>query len=630
MSGAMDDAIDLLLPRPRTVIAGSGGFTLSGRPRISRPDGLPEAVSQPLGQALAELELESETTGCDDGEIRLRIDAGSSEAGAYRLRIDGQGITVRAGTPEGLFRGASTLAQWLRIQSGRIRNDARTVPALDVDDRPDFPRRGVLLDVSRDKVPTLETLRGLVDLLAGWKVNELQLYMEHTFAYRGHEAVWRDASPLTPDDVRELDAYCRDRFVDLVPNQNSFGHFHRWLVHEPYRRLAECPEGIEHPFSTDREPFSLCPIDPGSARLLAELYDQLLPCFTSEMFNVGLDETFDLGRGRSAGACAERGKGRVYLDFVRRIESLVAERGRRMQLWGDVILHHPDLLGELPRQAIALEWGYEADHPFEADTRLFAASGLDFYVCPGTSSWNSFAGRTRNALENLAAAAIHGQARGALGYLVTDWGDHGHLQPLPVSFPGLAAGAAFGWNTSLARAPLELPLARLLDLHAFRDRAGVIGEAVCGLGNTYLETGVESANGSALFFAVLFADKANAERRGQGLTRSGLERALEHVDRCRASLASARLARDDGALIQRELEWTADVLRFAARLALARLERGVDEPLSALEPAARRWLARQLDDLVPRHRQCWLARNRPGGLDSSSSRLKRVRELLEI
>src|SRR5262249_7107684 len=161
-------------------------------------------------------------------------------------------------------------------------------------------------------------------------------YTEHTFAYRGHEAVWRDASPFTGEEILALDAFCRERHVELVPNQQSFGHLHRWLRHEPYRKLAEVPEGLHHPSALDPEPFSLCPLDPGSLALLEDLYDQLLPHFSSRLFDAGLDETFDLGRGRSAEECRRRGRGAVYLDFLRAVEERVRARGARMQFWGDI------------------------------------------------------------------------------------------------------------------------------------------------------------------------------------------------------------------------------------------------------------------------------------------------------
>ncbi len=64
-------------------------------------------------------------------------------------------------------------------------------------DHPDLPVRGVMLDISRDKVPTMATLEAVIDRLASLKVNQVQLYSEHTFAYRNHPEVHAAASPST-------------------------------------------------------------------------------------------------------------------------------------------------------------------------------------------------------------------------------------------------------------------------------------------------------------------------------------------------------------------------------------------------------------------------------------------------
>lgn len=61
---------------------------------------------------------------------------------------------------------------------------------------------GYMLDVSRFRVPTMETVKRQVDILADLGYNHFQLYTEHTFAYPGHEDVWREASPFTPDEMR--------------------------------------------------------------------------------------------------------------------------------------------------------------------------------------------------------------------------------------------------------------------------------------------------------------------------------------------------------------------------------------------------------------------------------------------
>ncbi len=91
-----------------------------------------------------------------------------------------------------------------------------------------------MLDISRDKVPTMATLQAVIDRLASLKVNQVQLYSEHTFAYRrpSPRSTPRPARS-TPPRSAQLDAFCRARHVELVPNQNCLGHMNRWLGPRP-------------------------------------------------------------------------------------------------------------------------------------------------------------------------------------------------------------------------------------------------------------------------------------------------------------------------------------------------------------------------------------------------------------
>ncbi len=587
----------------------------------TRPD--PFALLWPPPQRLTR---RSGTCAADaDPRIRLGGDP-ALRASGYRLRAGPHGIEIEAADESGVRHASSTLAQIVRLHPG-----LESLPAFEIEDWPDFPRRGVMLDVSRSRVPCTETLIALIEWLASLKIDEVQLYTEHTFAYRGHEEVWSAASPLTPDDVRVVAARCRDLGVDLVPNQQSLGHMHRWLVHERYRPLAEVPEGVDHAFSLHREPFSLCPTDPASLTFLAGLYDQLLPCFESRSFNVGLDEAFDIGLGRSRAACQSRGKGRVYVDFLRQVHGLARDRGRRIQFWADGILQHPELHSEIPSDATALVWGYEADHPFARETSALARTGLSFYVCPGTSSWQSIAGRTANAAANLASAALHGREARASGYLVADWGDRGHLQPLFASFPGFLLGAGFAWNASAAES-VDIDLAALLDAHAFGDTTGVLGRATVDLGNAYLETGCASTNGSALFFLLAFASQPLPHERMPGLSIEGLERARVRLREVRSRLEGARDDRGDRGTRERhvaEIGWAADLLEFACGFGIARLRTPPGSPVQAIPGSERRRLSATLVPLVSAHRDLWLATCRPGGLAESAGWLERVLALLD-
>ena len=624
----------LLAPPPRRLRRLEGALPLSRAaicPADANPGIGPAADRLVQGLAAAGVLARPTEPGGEPraGEtpLRLRLDPASAVAGTavdaetYRLEIAPDGARLSAAAEPGLFYAVQTFLQWLAVHPPAEPGAPADLPGVAVEDGPGLRHRGLLLDVSRNRVPTLDSLFRLVDFMAGLKLNQLQLYTEHTFAYRGHEVVWRQASPLTADDVRRLDAHCRRRCVELVPNQNSFGHLHRWLRHEPYRRLAEVPEGLPHPFGDEPEPFSLCPVDPGAIDFLGDLYGQLLPQFSSGQLNVGCDETFDLGKGRSAEACRERGTGRVYLEFLRRLHALAAGHGRRIQFWGDILAGKPELLDGVPADAVALEWGYEAGHPFAERAAALAAAGLEFYLCPGTSSWNSFAGRLDNALANLSEAALAAAEHGASGYLITDWGDFGHLQPPPVSWPPLVAGAAFAWNPETAADPGALPLSEMVDRFAGEGLGRGTGEVLTALGNVYRQTGVTPMNASVLFRLIAFPRRELGE-----LTRAGLARAEAAVAAAGDRLTGLASGGDAARLVRRELGWVAGMLRLACRLGTARLDAGGE--IETLPRAARRDLGRELSRRIEELDPLWLARSRPGGLDDSRARLERLRRLL--
>ncbi len=618
-------AAPLLLPNPRQLVFTDGHHRLSPE-RLIVLDA-PSAHSLHSTATALQTALRSAVAGPwplvagtavppDQIGILLSIAAGSmGHAQGYQLVIDARRITVTAESAAGVFYGVQTLRQLLEHYGSEL-------PALRVSDWPDFPNRGVMLDISRDKVPTMATLFSLIDQFAGWKFNQVQLYTEHTFAYRDHRTVWQDASPITGEEILALDAYCRERFIELVPNQNSFGHLQRWLVHERYSHLAEAPDGCDTVWGHFDKPFSLYPAEPGSLALLRDLYDELLPHFSSRQFNVGCDETVDLGRGRSEALVKERGEGRVYLDFVMQIYREVKARGKTMQFWGDIIMNHPELAAELPRDAIALEWGYEANHPFDEHGALFAASGVPFYVCPGSSSWNTVAGRTSNAVANLRNAAANGLKHGAIGYLMTDWGDNGHWQPLPVSYLGFAYGAALSWCYAANEAQ-ELPA--LLDRFAFQDKAGVLGKIACELGDLNQVMGMTLHNSTPFFHILQSTPEKIGELLGSDALASYVDRfgaALQRIDEILAPLAQAALDRPDGELIKAEFAWAAELLRHSCRRAywMAGVQSGdVDEELQER-------LATEAVSLLHDYQPLWLARNRPGGYAESAGRLETMRD----
>ena len=243
----------------------------------------------------------------------------SSSPEAYRLILVPGRIVIAAPDPRGRFYGVQTLRQLLRQFGAEL-------PALRIDDAPDLSHRGVMHDVSRGKVPTLETLFELVELFASLKINQLQLYIEHTFAFERHPLLGQGHSPLTPGDIIALDRHCLRHHIALVPNLQSFGHVSHTLEHAPYRHLGE---------SDFRGGWTLSPAVPEVYTFLAELYAEYLPLFSHRpFFNVDCDETWDLGKGRSRELAEKQGLGRVYLDHLLKVRQLVEPYGCRMLFWG--------------------------------------------------------------------------------------------------------------------------------------------------------------------------------------------------------------------------------------------------------------------------------------------------------
>jgi hypothetical protein len=364
---------------------------------------------------------------------------GRAEPGAYHLRIDADGTTVRANDERGFFYAAQTLAQ--------IDQQFPERPCLEILDWPDYPVRGFYHDVTRGKVPKLETLLELADTCAHYKLNHIELYIEHTYAFRNHPEVWENASPLTADEIRALDEHCARLHVDLVPSFSTFGHFYTW-IHRKFPELNELERDVSgDPFSWfDRMAhYTLDCRNPRSIRLVEEILREVLPLFRSRFFNICCDETFDLGKGRNKALAEKLGTGRLYVDFLKKIMAIVRKAGKTPLFWGDVIGAHPELLSEVPKDAIALDWDY-SPNLCHSKARLIANAKREFYVCPGVSGWNRWLPDYETAHQNITGLARLGRKMGATGLLNTDWGDFGHINTLGPTLPGLILGASCAWD----------------------------------------------------------------------------------------------------------------------------------------------------------------------------------------
>ena len=522
----------------------------------------------------------------------------------YELEVSADGVLhCRHADADGRHYAQLSAAQLLARNADRL-------PVGTLTDWPDYPVRGVMLDISRDKVPKLAMLKAIIRQLGALKFNHLQLYMEHTFAYRDHEAVHGESGAYSHADIAELRAVCRQHRITLAPNQNCLGHLERWLAHPRYAPLALAPRGSMNAIGVRRPPMTLDPRHPGSFALIAGLLDEIVPAFDADMVHIGMDETWELEESRLD----------ELVDWVERLSGLNAMEGRMVLAWADMFLSDPDRLRRIRDHAVLCDWGYEADHDFDASARRLAEAGVDFWVCPGTSSWLSLSGRWDNALANCTRAAEAGLRHGASGFLLTDWGDNGHLQPWTISWPAIAVSAGASWCREANRG---LDICLVLDRHLFGDATGGLSGALRELGNLYRRVTPQPSNMSALTACFYYPWFRAGEGLTDGLTLDELQDVRVSIETARCALADAAPTTRTGRDARADLHWVADTVELVVDDLTWRL-RG-DGSLSSVPDTVLLGLAERCDAVLARHRAMWSSRNRPQGLDSSARWFEQVR-----
>lgn len=463
-----------LIPQPQKLQRNEGFFRLCYHHRITMDAVCPDTTYD--SAKLLRQEVEDQTGFCliidrrSGGGypgIRLAVD-GTLEAEAYTLTVSGQGIEIRGGGGAGILYGVQTLRQLLQQAGCRI-------PCMTIQDAPDLKARGMFYDVTRGRIPTLDFLKGLADKCSFYKLNQLHLYIEHSFLFEGFSEIWRDDTPLTAQDILELDRYCQKRHVELVASVATLGHLYKVLRSKGYQHLSELEEGdAEFSFYGRMEHHTLDVTQEEGLRLVYRMIDEYASLFTSRLFNINGDEVFDMGRGRGKAKAEEVGVHRMYVDWVKKICDHVKAKGLRPMFWGDVIVEDPGYMAELPKDIICMNWDYDPNFR-EDHAQKLAATGVTQYLCPGIQGWNQLIDRFDISYRNLRKMAVLAHKYSGEGLLVTQWGDYGHIQDPESSAPGIAYAGAMAWNREI---PEQAALNEAVSVVEYGDPTGQIMEVL--------------------------------------------------------------------------------------------------------------------------------------------------------
>ena len=431
-----------LVPFPKTITLQPGNFSLRSALVLEVPADQEETFGRLLNEELKRAGLKEARVRVlasarpafrlTARKLPLVLPAAPSEKGpeSYGLEVRPQEVVCAANDAAGLFYGLQTLCQLIRAN-----RQGDTLPSLKISDWPALRWRCFQDDLTRGPSSTLATLRFEALLAAQFKLNLMTYYMESQFIFKKHPAIGPTNGSLNATELAELVKYAKPLHLDILGNQQSFGHFGAILSHPEYAGLRETPD-------------VLSPVREGTYQLLDDLYSEVCPALPFPWFNVCCDETGGLGTGPSKDLVAKVGVGGVYVSHIRRIHDLLRDKHqKRMMMWGDIILQHPGNLKDIPKDTIMLTWGYDARASFEDQIIPFAKSGYEFFVCPGVSDWSRILPDFGVALTNIQNFVRDGVKHGALGMINTDWEDDGEALKA-VKWHADAWAAECAWNGS--------------------------------------------------------------------------------------------------------------------------------------------------------------------------------------
>lgn len=375
-----------LIPAPVQLQPGEGTFSLEKGAVIGIPADeedwniVATQLSRQLEIATGELFEVQITT---EAPITIVVDESIEDGEAYRLSVTEDQIAISAGNARGAFYGVQSLLQLLppaALARQKQLDLPLPIPVVTVEDAPRFSYRGMHLDVGRHFFDT-EAVKRFLDLMAlhkyntfhwhltedqGWRI-EIKQYPKLTevggfrketlvghFSEQPHEFDGRRyGGYYTQDEVREIVAYARERFITVVPEIELPGHAQAAIAAYPELGCLDEPVEVMTVWGVSENVY--CPTE-YTFNFLENVIDEVVALFPGEYFHIGGDECPKKQWEESA-FCQELIKQKGLKDefelqsyFIRRVEEMLTARGKRLIGWDEI------LEGGLAPNATVMSW----------------------------------------------------------------------------------------------------------------------------------------------------------------------------------------------------------------------------------------------------------------------------------
>ena len=361
-----------LIPYPQKVEWLEGKFSLSNTTGLNCSSVKLKDYFVSRIKILTGLNIESKSQNSPGSKIIYIIDSLENNSGkeSYELTVSTDIIKVTAVTDEGLFRGMQTLFQLIPADDKAKKNsDNISIPCCKIVDSPAFIWRGLNIDCARHFM-TKDFLKRYIDILAYYKFNILHWHLTDDQGWRieikkypllTKVGAWRKEADgsiyggyYSQEDIKEIVAYAKSRFITIVPEIEMPGHCLASLSAYPENSCTGGPFEVADTWGVFNDVY--CAGNDSTFDFLENILDEVIALFPGNFIHIGGDEVPKI-RWKECPKCQARIKTEGLKDedelqsyFIKRISNYLYSKGKNVIGWDEI------LQGGLAPGAIVQSW----------------------------------------------------------------------------------------------------------------------------------------------------------------------------------------------------------------------------------------------------------------------------------
>lgn len=287
---------------------------------------------------------------------------------------------------------------------------------------------GLMLDCSRGAVPTVDTLKELIDLLSAMGYNRLELYTEDTYEIEGRPFFGYMRGRYSGEEIRTVDAYAKGKGIELVPCIQVLAHLEHIFRWDEFVPMRDCND-------------ILLVDEPQTYALIEDMFKSAAQNFTSRSINIGCDEAHMVGLGKFLDKHGYQNRFEIINRHLLKVIDIAKKYGFTCAIWSDMFFrlafngeyyHTQDelpaeVIERIPKDVTLIYWDYysvDIDHY----KKMFAShnkTGNEIQFAGGAWKWTGLTPDNRYSMKCADAAVAAARENGIKTMMVTAWGDHG-------------------------------------------------------------------------------------------------------------------------------------------------------------------------------------------------------------